>query len=329
MDRLEKILGSYPLTASAAVIGAAALTYHLLTARSAVDLSPAMLAAVKNLQLKAIRGYGSNEKQCGGKGVQLGKLVDLGLPVPPFVTVPTSVYDECVAQHATLGSLISDVVSGKGGETELAQIREAIMGLKLPAAVTQDLHNFLCLLPQSSAVSCRSSATGEDSADSSFAGQFDTILNCRSEDQMHDAILACWASLWKEHVLQYRNQMSKTDNQHMAVVVQLQIDSVAAGVAFSCNPSNGLQNEMVVESVWGQGEGMVQGEITPDQYVVDLGEEGGKQAGEYKVLLREIKAKRQTYALTAAGTEKIPVTPLAKQFKSTLSPQQLQQVREV
>jgi pyruvate,water dikinase len=337
MERLLNALRAYPITGSAAVASAVALAcYHVLKASKELDLSPAMLLALRRLPLKAVKGYGpSVEAECGGKGMQLGKMVELGLPVPPFVTCPTGVYDECVAQDAALVSLINSVVSGEGGKAELIQIQEAISRLVLPQSVVSDLRNFLRLLPDGSAVSCRSSATGEDSVDSSFAGQFDTVLNCRSEDQIHAAILTCWASLWKEHVLQYRALISKKGNQHMAVVVQLQIDSVAAGVAFSCNPSNGLQNEMVVESVWGQGEGMVQGEITPDHYVIDIGQAGGEEGGKqdspasatsFKVMVREIKLKKQHFVLTEAGTEKQDLMPLGKRYRSTLSEAQLQQL---
>jgi pyruvate,water dikinase len=103
----------------------------------------------------------------------------------------------------------------------------------------------------------------------------------------------------------------------MAVVVQLQLASVASGVAFTCNPVNGMTNELVVEAVWGQGEGMVQGEITPDRYIVDTDCDD--------VLLREIKVKRERFELTPAGTEKQAV-PDALMYKPTLTKRQLQQL---
>jgi pyruvate,water dikinase len=187
-------------------------------------------------------------------------------------------------------------------------------------SVTSELDSFLASLPAGSSVSCRSSATGEDSAASSFAGQFETDLNCHGTKRVSEAILQCWASMWQPHVLMYRHQILEDNEggkQDMAVVVQLQVASVASGVAFTCNPNNGLDSEIVVEAVWGQGEGMVQGEISPDRYIVD--------SDSNEVLLRDIRVKRQRFDLTAEGTTKSDV-PVKLMYKPTLSQKQLQEL---
>ena len=100
---------------------------------------------------------------CGGKGQKLGEMVRLGLPVPPFVIVPTDVCASLLYQDSgssVVRALIDSVLKGEGGEAELQKIQEAILQLTIPDAVVQELEAFLKSLPKGSAVSCRSSATG-------------------------------------------------------------------------------------------------------------------------------------------------------------------------
>ena len=138
----------------------------------------------------------------------------------------------------------------------------------------------------------RSSATAEDLAQASFAGQYDTYLNLTSLDQILSGVKACWSSLWSERARAYRRDNgSSSDDVAMGVVVQQQVPAEVSGVLFTLNPTTGRERQMVVEAVWGLGEGLVSGRITPDHYVVD--------GWSKKVIARQI-ADKQTMVVPQA-----------------------------
>jgi pyruvate,water dikinase len=120
-------------------------------------------------------------------------------------------------------------------------------------------------------VAVRSSALEEDSAEHSFAGQFESVLFQRGEAQIVDAIERCWASASSPRVAAYRRATGHDGAPvRMAVIVQRMVDSESAGVAFSRDPMRpARRSTIVVESVWGQGEGLVSGAIDADRYDVD------------------------------------------------------------
>lgn len=114
----------------------------------------------------------------------------------------------------------------------------------------------------------RSSATGEDGRDASFAGMNKTITNVSGEAALIDAVQDCWASLFTPRVLTYRASRGFTSDPAMAVVVQQMIAPEQAGVAFTKDPSTGADH-VVIEAAFGQGEVVVSGKVQPDSYVVD------------------------------------------------------------
>ena len=119
-----------------------------------------------------------------------------------------------------------------------------------------------------SVVAVRSSATGEDGRDASFAGMNATITNVSGDDGLIDAVLRCWMSLFSPRVITYRASRDFTADPAMAVVVQQMVNSEKAGVAFTADPSNGAQDRVVIEGAFGLGEVVVSGEVEPDTYIV-------------------------------------------------------------
>jgi pyruvate,water dikinase len=149
-------------------------------------------------------------------------------------------------------------------------------------------------------VAVRSSATAEDLAGASFAGQYDTYLNVRGAEAVIEKVRTCWASLWSERAIAYR-QNNGLDHEavSMAVLVQQQLPAEVAGVLFTLNPMTGREEEMTVEASWGLGEGIVSGRVTPDNFVIDA-EQG-------QVISRRINDKRVMVALAADGTREADV----------------------
>lgn len=119
-------------------------------------------------------------------------------------------------------------------------------------------------------VAVRSSATAEDQPDASFAGQQDTYLWIRGADSVVDHVVQCWASLFTDRAVAYRQENGYPhEDVAMSVAVQEMVLPKAAGVAFTLNPTNGDRSAIVIDSAFGLGESVVSGTVTPDNYVVD------------------------------------------------------------
>ena len=196
----------------------------------------------------------------GGKGSSLATLVRAGLPVPPGFHVTTQAYRAYVATHDLQAQIVGADEQGVAKlftthpmpEEIAGPIREAYAALGAPA------------------VAVRSSATAEDLPDASFAGQQDTILDVRGADAVLDAVRRCWASLWTDRAVAYREREGiEPDDVALAVVVQELVDADAAGVLFTADPVTGATDRMIVNATWGLGESLVSGSVTPDELVLD------------------------------------------------------------
>jgi len=209
----------------------------------------------------------------GGKGLNLGKLTRAGFRVPHGFCVTTDAYRFSVQ-----------------GLSE--QNVDAVKGLVLAPELIAEIQAARKKL-QTATVAVRSSATAEDLAEASFAGQQDTFLNVAS-DQLLDAIKGCWASLWSERAIAYRQtQGISNEGLAMAVVIQEMCEADVSGVLFTVSPFS--VDVAIVESNWGLGESVVSGAITPDSFHVS------RETGE--VLEKNVATKREM--VTAAGVGEV------------------------
>jgi len=206
----------------------------------------------------------------GSKALRLSELQWAGLRVPPGFVVTTEAYRAFVAAN--------DLEKAADWADRFAQaeipgsvvdaIVEAYWALRDRISPLSGGERSACAdhLP----LAVRSSATAEDLAQASFAGQYETYLNLTSLDQILKGVKACWGSLWSERVRAYRQREGiSPGGANMGVLVQQQVPAEASGVLFTLNPTTGRERQMAVEAVWGLGEGLVSGRITPDHYVVD------------------------------------------------------------
>ena len=118
-------------------------------------------------------------------------------------------------------------------------------------------------------VAVRSSACAEDSEEASFAGQQETYLGVEGVDDVCRRVVDCWASFFSERALFYRSQKGSLEDLEMAVVVQTMIDAEKSGVLFTVDPVARRRDRILIEAVFGLGEQVVSGEVTPDHYIVD------------------------------------------------------------
>jgi pyruvate,water dikinase len=219
----------------------------------------------------------------GGKNASLGELhralAPLGIRVPGGVAVTTGAFDAHVAQPGLRPALEEalaglDVADPAALRTAGARAREVVLGTPLPAAVADAVTAAYAKLSRREGapdVAVRSSATAEDLADASFAGQQESYLNVRGEAAVLDACRRCFASLFTDRALSYR---AKRGIDHLGVSLAVGIqpmvraDLGASGVLFTLDPETGFPEVVLVTAVWGLGEGLVQGAVTPDEYLV-------------------------------------------------------------
>ncbi|SOX54366.1 phosphoenolpyruvate synthase, partial [Mycobacterium ahvazicum] len=218
----------------------------------------------------------SDSEEAGGKGANMGELVAAGLPVPPgFVLMRSSYLTSMQAGgvEAELAALHAEALAEVSNNSRLSELCQRMQNLVLKAGLSEEVRGPLLdsyrALGPSCTVAVRSSATGEDGRDASFAGMNQTLTNVSGETMLVDAVKACWASLFSPRVITYRASRGFLATPAMAVVVQQMIASERSGVAFTCDPSTGERDHLVIEAALGLGEVVVSGKVQPDTYVVD------------------------------------------------------------
>ena len=233
----------------------------------------------------------------GGKNASLGEMIKSGVRVPPGFAVTTESYLRFITEAGIndkimriLSKVRPDDVSSLDEASEEIQaiIKKTLMNDDVKAAIRQG-YSELCrkCRMEDVPVAVRSSATAEDLPNASFAGQQDTYLWVVGEDHIINSIRKCWASLYTARAIDYRN---KNDFPHekvlISVGVQKMVNSKAAGVMFTLNPTNGDPSKVVIEGSWGLGETVVSGSVNPDKFVVD---KVTREIGERTISLKHIK----------------------------------------
>jgi pyruvate,water dikinase len=209
----------------------------------------------------------------GGKGANLGEMTQAQIPVPPGFIVTAPTYFRFL-DASGLRPLIERALAGLDVHNNDAlqqasrQIKQLIVDAPVPEEVAGEIKAAYRKL--GGAVAVRSSATAEDLPSASFAGQQSTFLNIEGEDNVVEAVRACWASLFEARAIFYRVE---NGFEHMkvgiAVPVQHMIQSERSGVMFTVEPNTSDATKIYIEAVCGLGEAIVSGEVTPDEYTVD------------------------------------------------------------
>jgi pyruvate,water dikinase len=210
----------------------------------------------------------------GGKAANLGRMLQAGLPVPAGFCVTTAAFERFLTacpRHAHVSAALAQSATAASGEVASLS-RQALACLadaRLPEAVVAAVLQAWRRQGRHRACAVRSSATVEDAADHSFAGQFESFLNVRGEDALLEAIRQCWLSLFSERSLAYQVNHGLSPGQAaMAVVVQEMLAAEYAGVMFTADPATGCQSRMVIEAVPGTGEALVAGRVNPERLVM-------------------------------------------------------------
>jgi pyruvate,water dikinase len=216
----------------------------------------------------------------GGKGANLGEMFHLGIPVPNGFVVTVDTYFDFIETNK-LKPLIKNILSTTNVDhpDELNSASKKIKTLIKKSPLSSKTANQIMVsykklgsfgglkdLP----VAVRTSATAEDTADASFAGQGETFLNVIGESNVINRVRDCWASLFTPRSIYY--QVKKHYDHFkigVAVPVQKMVQSDVSGIMFTASPVTGNKTEIIIETIWGLGEYIVQGVVTPDQHIID------------------------------------------------------------
>jgi len=267
----------------------------------------------------------------GGKSASLGEMTRrTGVPVPYGFATTAEAYryylkanklDEKIAK---ILEEIKDPNDTQTLQTVGSRIREMISTAKMPSDLEKaivDAYNSLAekVGEKDPFVAVRSSATAEDLPDASFAGQQETYLNVRGAEEVVEKVKECFASLFTDRAIFYRIQKGF---DHLSVAlsaaVQLMVYSKASGVIFTLDVTNGDRSVVLIEAGYGLGEYVVQGKITPDEYIV--------RKSDLAIVKKNVPKKTiQLVRLPSGGTEEKPVPP-DLQDKQVLTDEQIKEL---
>jgi len=221
----------------------------------------------------------------GGKNASLGEMYNQlnpkGIGIPNGFALTAKAYRLFRVKNK-LEKTLNDLLHALDTDqyTNLSEIgkkaRGLILGASFPDEIIEAINTAYASLSEQCKISdldvaVRSSAAAEDLPTASFAGRMESFLNISGEKQLLDAVHRCYASLFTDRAIKYRHDMGFTD-MDIAISVGIQqmvrSDKAASGVAFTIDPDNGFENAIIINSVWGLGENIVQGRSTHDEWIV-------------------------------------------------------------
>jgi len=252
--------------------------------------------------------------QVGGKNASLGemfqKLSSKGILVPDGFAVTADAYRELLSQN-DVRSEVERVLSelDEAAFSNLSQvgkaIRDLIMECRIPEEAAASIRQAYRLLVERThvhSVAVRSSATAEDLPHASFAGLHETYLNITDEESLLNACLRCYASLFTDRAIKYREDMH-FDHMEVALSIGVQqmvrADVGSAGVAFTIDPETGLDSVIIIDGAWGLGENVVQGTVNPDEFTLY---KRNLREGRRAVIDRKL-GRKQKKMIYAEGTD--------------------------
>ncbi len=216
----------------------------------------------------------------GGKGANLGEMSQIGLPIPPGFVVTADTYWNFITRTNLKDSILSilketNVDDSDQLDENAKRVQDLITSTKMPTDIEMHIveaYRKLCNEENNGQplyVAVRSSATAEDLPNASFAGQQETYLDVKGEEEVVKFVQMCWASLFTPRAIFYREKQGFShDKVKLAAVVQKMVESEVSGVMFTADPT-GDTSKIVIEAAYGLGEAVVGGKVTPDTYMID------------------------------------------------------------
>lgn len=261
----------------------------------------------------------------GGKGANLGELVQAGFDVPEGFCVTTKAYQSFIATSNQMDQLLEQLNSLEPGELdhirELGKrIRSHLLELSIPTKLQNEIVQAWEAVGTHYGYAVRSSATAEDLPHASFAGQQDTYLNIKGKEQLLNHIRKCWASLFTDRAIAYRAK-NGFDHRHvyLSVVVQRMIYPEISGILFTADPVNGNRRVISIDASFGLGEAIVSGLVSADLYKVKDGQ----------IIEQNISNKKVAILSLPEGGTTQQELPLEKQTQQVLTEEQILSLAEM
>lgn len=212
----------------------------------------------------------------GGKGANLGEMTKAGIPVPEGFIVTAQAYFYFLDKTNLREKIREKLTELNIDDSEKLQkvseeIKKIIEKAEMPREIAAEIVKYYEKIEKKEPfVAVRSSATAEDLPEASFAGQQRTYLNIKGSKDTVKAVQGCWASLFEARAIFYRASQGFDHFQvGIAVPVQKMIQSDTSGIAFTIDPITNDRGKMVIEAIFGLGEAIVSGSLTPDQFLID------------------------------------------------------------
>ena len=228
-----------------------------------------------NWTIPAIEVSDKDRKRIGGKGFALASMSRQGFNIPDTLCVTSNLYNAYVTRTGLRERILLELHRKDFKEMRweeiwdcATRIRNMFLRMPIPAEIEAGFREAIESQFRGKSVVVRSSAPDEDTAASSFAGLHESYLNIRGTDAILEHVRKVWASLWSDAALLYRQELGlDVEKSSMAVVIQEIIIGDRSGVAFSENPNDSSQG--VIESVYGLNQGLVDGAVEPDRWILD------------------------------------------------------------
>jgi pyruvate,water dikinase len=258
----------------------------------------------------------------GGKNASLGEMIrnlgQKGVRVPSGFAITAYAYKYMI-EKAGIDVKIKEILTGLNTHdvADLAvrgqQIRNLIKSTPVPAELEESIRRYYREMEfrygENVDVAVRSSATAEDLPDASFAGQQETYLNVRGEDQLIEKVRECFASLFTNRAISYRVDKGFDHfSVYLSVGVQKMVrsDLACSGVMFSIDTESGFQDAVYITGAYGLGENVVQGAVNPDQFYVF---KPTLNKGFRPILEKKLGSKDKRLIYGTTGTKQTKVSP--------------------
>lgn len=294
---------------------------------------------VMNTLIKRFQDISLNDlPEVGGKNASLGemygKLQQKGIRIPNGFATTAKAFWLFLDQNGLRTPLRQLLAAlDRTGFSNLGEVGQQARTLMLQASLPVELADAIReeaaqLWPnEKMAVAVRSSATAEDLPQASFAGQHESYLNIQTEEELLLAVRKCFASLYTDRAIKYReNNGFAHEKVALSVGVQKMVrcDKSCSGVAFTLEPESGFRNVVHISGVWGLGENLVQGTVTPDEFLLF---KPNLRQQRYSILQKRLgdKALMMVYA-EEGGTTRNTATPPSMQAQFVLTDEEIMQL---
>lgn len=217
----------------------------------------------------------AGKDKVGGKGSAVLELAKSNFPIPLTACIPCSVYNSFLEANNIRERIQLEINRKNLSDSRWEEIwdislriRSLFLTASLPEKIELELIDFIDRVFAGNPLALRSSSPDEDNHNSSFAGLHASYLNIRGKVDLIMHVKKIWASLWSDRALLYRQELGlEVENSAMAVIIQELVNSDYSGIVFSQSPSD--TSQMIIESVYGLNQGLVDGEVEPDRWIIN------------------------------------------------------------